>query len=101
MRTYILRRLFVMIPTLLGVTMIVFGIINLAPGSPIEQKIQQLKFGGTGGGESTGGFSGSSRDSAISEEVIDALKKQYGFDQPVLCATQCCCHALDKPSDHP
>ena len=39
-----------MIPTLLGVTMIVFAIINLAPGSPIEQKIQQLKFGGAGGG---------------------------------------------------
>ena len=41
-----------MIPTLLGVTMIVFAIINLAPGSPIEQKLQALRFGGAsmGGG---------------------------------------------------
>ena len=86
MQTYILRRLLVMIPTLLGVTIIVFGIINLAPGSPIEQKIQQLKFGGAGGADSAanvGSFGGSSRDSAISEEVIEALKKQYGFDQPI------------------
>ena len=77
-----------MIPTLLGVTMIVFAIINLAPGSPIEQKIQQLKFGGAGGGGaanvgSVGGGAGSGGDSAISEEVIEALKKQYGFDKPI------------------
>jgi len=71
-----------MIPTLLGVTVIVFGIINLAPGSPIEQKIQQLKFGGMG--ESAGSHDASSdRENAVSEEVIEALKKQYGFDKPV------------------
>jgi len=87
LQTYILRRLLVMIPTLLGVTMIVFGIINLAPGSPIEQKIQQLKFGGAAGGASNVGGAvggaGSGGDSAISEEVIEALKKQYGFDKPI------------------
>lgn len=89
MQTYILRRLLVMIPTLLGVTMIVFAIINLAPGSPIEQKIQQLKFGGSNGGAgasnigSVGGGAGKGGDSAISEEVIEALKKQYGFDKPI------------------
>ena len=76
-----------MIPTLLGVTMIVFAIINLAPGSPIEQKIQQLKFGGASGeasgAGSVAGGAGSGGDSAISEEVIEALKKQYGFDKPI------------------
>ena len=78
-----------MIPTLLGVTMIVSAIINLAPGSPIEQKIQQLKFGGAGGGGAAsvgsagGGGAGSGGDSAISEEVIESLKKQYGFDKPI------------------
>ena len=88
MQTYILRRLLVMIPTLLGVTMIVFAIINLAPGSPIEQKIQQLKFGGANGSGAASvsgpvGGAGSGGDSAISEEVIEALKKQYGFDKPI------------------
>ncbi|MBT6326511.1 MAG: ABC transporter permease subunit [Bdellovibrionales bacterium] len=82
MFVYILRRILIMIPTLLGVTIIVFGIINLAPGSPIEQKIQQLKFGGMG--ESGGSHDASSdRENAVSEEVIEALKKQYGFDKPV------------------
>jgi microcin C transport system permease protein len=71
-----------MIPTLIGVTMVTFVIINLAPGSPIEQKIQQMKFGGMGR-ESNTSSSGSNKSSGVSEEVIMALKKQYGFDKPI------------------
>lgn len=71
-----------MIPTLLGITLVTFAIINLAPGSPIEQRIQQMKFGGMGGGEARSGGD-NSKSSAVSEEVIEALKKQYGFDKPV------------------
>lgn len=69
-----------MIPTLIGVTIVTFAIINLAPGSPIEQKIQQMKFGNMG---SNNVSSGESKSSGVSEEVIEALKKQYGFDKPV------------------
>lgn len=73
-----------MIPTLLGITLVTFAIINLAPGSPIEQRIQQMKFGGMGdGGGGRGGGGDNSKSSAVSEEVIEALKKQYGFDKPV------------------
>jgi len=79
---YILRRLLIMIPTLIGVTLVTFVLINLAPGSPIEQKIQQMKFGG-GSQHSDSGGGGSSKSSAVSEEVIEALKKQYGFDKPM------------------
>lgn len=68
-----------MIPTLLGITIVTFIIINLAPGSPIEQRIQQMKFGGMG---NEGGRS-NDKSSAVSEEVLEALKKQYGFDKPV------------------
>jgi microcin C transport system permease protein len=68
-----------MIPTLLGITLIVFFIINLAPGSPIEQKLQALKFSGSA--ESSEGSSAGS--ATVSQEVLDALKKQYGFDKPV------------------
>lgn len=53
----------------------VFIIINLAPGGPIEQKIQQIRFAG---GNST------SEKNAVSEEVIEALKVQYGFDKPLV-----------------
>jgi len=71
-----------MIPTLIGVTMVTFVIINLAPGSPIEQKIQQMKFGGMGK-ETSSSTNGSNKSSGVSEEVIMALKKQYGFDKPI------------------
>ena len=81
MFNYIFRRLLLMIPTLLGLTLIVFVIINLAPGSPIEQKIQQLRFGGQSGVGDSGDIAG--KDSAVTEEVIEALKKQYGFDKPI------------------
>lgn len=73
---YLLRRLFLILPTLFGITLIVFVIINLAPGSPVEQRLQQLRFGG-------GMESGKGGDGAVSEEVIEALKKQYGFDKPL------------------
>lgn len=48
---YFIKRLMILIPTLIGVTMVVFAIINMAPGGPIEQKIQQMRFGGGGEGE--------------------------------------------------
>jgi microcin C transport system permease protein len=74
---YILRRFLLMIPTLFGITLVCFFLINMAPGSPIERKIQQMRFGG---GASD---AGDQRDSGVSEEVIEALKVQYGFDKPV------------------
>lgn len=82
---YIARRLLAMIPTLFGITLVVFVIINLAPGSPIEQKIQQIRFGQGGAGGDHGGQAFGQRTSqAVSEEVIESLKKQYGFDKPLL-----------------
>lgn len=81
MLKYFLRRFAVLIPTLLGVTIVVFAIINMAPGGPIEQKIQQMRFGG---GEHGGGQASSRPgDQGISNEVLEALKKQYGFDKPL------------------
>lgn len=64
-----------MIPTLFGITILSFIIINLAPGSPVEQKLQQMRFGGAGTGNHGG--------TGVSQEVIDALNKQYGFDKPL------------------
>lgn len=57
-----------------------FIIINLAPGSPVEQKLQQMRFGGG----DAGGTQGGSRSTGVNEEIVEALKKQYGFDKPVL-----------------
>ena len=78
MATYLFRRLLLMIPTLFGITLVVFFIINLAPGSPIEQQLQALKFSGQA--EEGNSKAGSA---SVSQEVLDALNKQYGFDKPV------------------
>lgn len=83
MFNYILRRILVMIPTLLGITVIVFVIINLAPGSPVEQKLQQIRFGGGGGMATNSGSASSGGQSVVSQEVLDALNEQYGFDKPL------------------
>lgn len=73
-----MRRLILMIPTLFGITLVVFFIINLAPGSPIEQQIQALKFSG-----SADQAQSSQSGATVSKEILDALNKQYGFDKPV------------------
>lgn len=83
MLTYIIRRILIMIPTLIGITVIVFGIINLAPGSPVEQKLQQIRFGGGTGDSGGSGNTSTGGDSVVSQEVLDALMKQYGFDKPI------------------
>ena len=76
---YLIRRILSIIPTLLGMTIVCFIIINLAPGSPIEKKIQEIRFSSASGG---GGASENS--GLVTQEVVDALKKQYGFDRPLL-----------------
>lgn len=80
MVAYFLRRLLLIIPTFLGITLMCFLIINLAPGGPVEQKLQQIRFGS--GGEGSVADRGS-KTSGVNEEIIEALKKQYGFDKPV------------------
>lgn len=83
MLKYFLRRLAILFPTLIGVTIVVFAIINMAPGGPIEQKIQQLRFGGGDGGGSTVQSGNRGSTQGVSNEIMEALKKQYGFDKPV------------------
>lgn len=83
MITYLIRRLLLLIPTFIGITLMTFILINLAPGSPVEQKIQAIRFGsqlGSGGG---GGGVNARGDTGVNEEVIEQLKKQYGFDKPL------------------
>lgn len=88
MLQYLIRRTLVMIPTMLGITVLVFVIINLAPGGPIEQKLQQLRFAGAqneGGGVGAGNSGvGGKQTQTVSNDVLEALKKQYGFDKPLM-----------------
>lgn len=83
MLVYLIRRILLLIPTFLGITLITFVIINLAPGSPVEQKLQAMRFGNQGGGGGDKGGGTGTRTAGVNQEIIDALKKQYGFDKPV------------------
>ncbi|MBT3530718.1 MAG: ABC transporter permease [Gammaproteobacteria bacterium] len=78
MRDYFIRRLMLIPPTLVGVTIIVFLITRLVPGGPIERAIMEAQLAG-GSSRSTAG-----QNMALSEDQLDRLKEYYGFDKPVL-----------------
>jgi len=75
MFVYLLKRLLLMIPTFLGITLVVFFVIQSAPGGPVEQFVQEITMGDDEGGLG--------EDLAMSEELIDELKIQFGFDKPI------------------
>lgn len=74
-----------MIPTFLGSTILVFTILQLAPGGPLEQTILQLQMGGLAGGGEGGGGSAAGIDggSVLPESALKELKRFYGFDKPI------------------
>ncbi|MFK4824557.1 microcin C ABC transporter permease YejB [Paenochrobactrum sp. BZR 588] len=99
MGAYILRRLLLMIPTMLGIMAISFAVVQFAPGGPVERVIAQLsgqggdaldRLSGGGGdmnqGNSFESPSGSKYRGAqgLDPEFIASLEKQFGFDKPPL-----------------
>ncbi|WP_322989289.1 microcin C ABC transporter permease YejB [Hoeflea sp.] len=101
MGTYILRRLLLMIPTVVGIMAISFAVIQFAPGGPVEQVIAQLTGQGdsaidriSGGGGSDQGFQAQDFGNDLTSqyrgaqgldpEFIAKLEAQFGFDKPPL-----------------
>ncbi len=94
MGAYILRRILLMIPTLLGIMAINFAVIQFAPGGPVQQIISQLsdpssatdRFSGGGGGEAGGPSAGGEYRGAqgLDPDFIAELERQFGFDKPPL-----------------
>ena len=87
MGRYILKRLLLIIPTLFLILLINFVVVQLAPGGPVEQTIQQAEsFQGlhTDGGGETQSSTGSEYRGArgLSPEMVEKIKQQYGFDRP-------------------
>jgi microcin C transport system permease protein len=82
---YILKRLLLMIPTLLGVLTLTFAVVQFVPGGPVEQLMLELKGRGdaaVGAGESSGGGSTYRGRQGIDEERLKEVKALYGFDKP-------------------
>src|SRR5271170_4436851 len=107
MLAYIIRRLLFIVPTLFGIMVLNFLIVQAAPGGPIEQIVARLhgtdvsataRFGGSGAGDvATAGGTAlqpqTSIDSAtvarypgaqgVDPQIIKELEHQFGFDQPL------------------
>jgi microcin C transport system permease protein len=85
MTAYFIRRLLLVIPTFIGITIMVFTITRFVPGGPIERIISDARAMQTGhGGGSSIGTPGRGSAQPLSEEQIQKLKAYYGFDKPVL-----------------
>src|SRR5437764_14454575 len=102
MAAYILRRILFMIPTLLGIMLVSFVVVQFAPGGPVERVIAQISgsdtgatsrisgsqggdFGARGAGQATPGGDVSSKyrgAQGLDPEFIKSLEKQFGFDKP-------------------
>jgi len=85
MLAYTLRRLLLIVPTLLIILLVNFVIVQAAPGGPVEQAIARLQgLGGVavggGGGDSAQGASRASR--GLDPKLIKDIEHQYGFDKP-------------------
>lgn len=99
MLNYILRRLALMVPTIFGILLVSFVVIQFVPGGPVERMIAQLQGHG---GDATSRFSGGNADMAtgalnaqmtgqnsgyrgaqgLDPEFVKELEKLYGFDKP-------------------
>jgi microcin C transport system permease protein len=97
MLRYIFKRLYLVIPTLIGILTINFFVIQLAPGGPVEQYIASMEgsgdnymqrigavssdFGEEFSFDAHSGYKGSK---GLTPEVVEEIKKMYGFDKPIL-----------------
>jgi microcin C transport system permease protein len=84
MTGYFARRLLLIIPTFLGVTMIAFTITRMVPGGPLEREIRLIRTGGGGGGEAGGSGAGltGGGTNLISDEALKQLKANFDLDKP-------------------
>jgi microcin C transport system permease protein len=101
MGAYILKRILLMIPTLLGIMLMTFAVIQFVPGGPVEQVIAKMqgtdsdstgRISGNTGNEAGGGAQAQAGGDATSfkyrgaqgldPEFIKSLEKQFGFDKP-------------------
>src|SRR5260221_13847633 len=102
MSAYIIRRVLFIFPTMLGIMLVAFVVVQFAPGGPVEQVIAKLtgsdtgatsRISGSAGGDfgNRGVQGGSNVDASSSKyrgaqgldpEFIKKLEKQFGFDKP-------------------
>src|SRR5689334_20297805 len=102
MAAYIIRRILLMVPTLFGIMLVSFVVVQFAPGGPVERVIAQITGSDTGATSRISGSSGgdfAARGQAMNQsasganskyrgaqgldpEFIKKLEVQFGFDKP-------------------
>jgi len=70
-----------MVPTFIGITLLVFMVTRFVPGGPIDRMIMQMQMGGSGGEAGGGASSASSVD--IPSAALDRLKEHYNLDKSI------------------
>ena len=82
MWSYILKRLLLMIPTLFGVLLLTFVVIQFVPGGPVEQMVAQLQGRDSGGESAAASGAGYRGRQGVDAARIEDIRKLYGFDKP-------------------
>ncbi len=83
MGAYFARRALLMIPTFLGITLLVFAITRFVPGGPIDKLIMEMQMGAGGAGGEGGGAGRPTSSVAIPEAALANLKAHYHFDKSI------------------
>lgn len=82
MFAYLLKRILLMVPTLLGVLLLTFVVTQFVPGGPVEQYMAEAKAGTVGSGGTEGGGMSYRGAQGVDPKKLDAIKALYGFDKP-------------------
>lgn len=80
MPAYIAKRLLLMLPTLLGVLLLTFVVLQFVPGGPVEQYLAEARAGAGAAGEGSAlGYRGGQ---GVDEARLAQIRQLYGFDKP-------------------
>jgi microcin C transport system permease protein len=80
--SYFVRRLLLIVPTFIGVSLLVFTLTRLVPGGPIERMLNEAAMAGQPGMSVVGGRGGPG-GSVLSADQLRDLEAYYGFDKPI------------------
>jgi microcin C transport system permease protein len=79
--SYFIRRLLLMIPTMIGITLLVFTITRFVPGGPMDRVLQQAAEG-----KKSSSSRSSNSQGGLSEDQLEELEEQFRLDKPILVA---------------
>ena len=82
MFSYILKRILLMVPTLLGVLLVTFAVVQFVPGGPVEQMVSQLQGRDSGGERAAATDTGYRGRQGMDAKQIEEIRQLYGFDKP-------------------